>query len=606
MTKKKPAHLRTVIVVTLVLLTLFGAFLVFRNRLNAKIQTVEEVHLTESAKAVAEVFYIKLDDQLTMLESQARYFQGIDLTDYNAMKETIMSTKGIGEFKNIGVANSSGATINYNGTSSGNILLFDYYREAMKGNHAISISTIPDEDGDEVLVLAVPLKKGDKTEGVIYGTFTKETLNSIVESITFSDRSSNMLFNRQGKILAKSSGGFIDENAESVTDVIPNVQIPDGEKTASIHYSIKDKQFIALLIPIGIHDWYFTNIIPESVVTNQTTQIAIYVGIMIIVVIFLFIIILLHIVRLVRNNDRIRDINERFRLINNQSHNIIFAYDYKSGTMTVDGNVSHIIAHAKNVYTHADAEECLKLIHEEDAHICQAIHKIPESGESSVQGEFRMKNLDNSYYWYRMNAAVMRDETGKPVQLLGSVFDVDEQRNKEMALMEQASTDSLTGILNKGAFRAKVINTLAGAPAGLALYIIDLDNFKSVNDNLGHAMGDKVLTDVADKLSEIFKSKECVGRIGGDEFAAFYADDALTEKMITERAAQICKRMQETYASYTAEIHVSVSVGAAVYGTAGTDYETLYRNADKALYHVKGNGKNMYALFKEGEIVNET
>ena len=104
-----------------------------------------------------------------------------------------------------------------------------------------------------------------------------------------------MLFNRQGKILAKSSGGFIDENAAFVTDVIPNVQIPDGEKTTSIHYSINGKQFIALLIPIGIHDWYFTNIIPESVVTNQTTQIAIYVGIMIIVVIFQFMIILLHI-----------------------------------------------------------------------------------------------------------------------------------------------------------------------------------------------------------------------------------------------------------------------------------------------------------------------
>ncbi len=606
MTKRKTAHLRTFAVATFVLLALSAGLLIFRSRLNAKIQTVEETHLTESAKAVSEIFYIKLDDQLTMLESQARYFQSIDLSDYNAMKETIMSTKGIGEFKNIGVANSSGATINYNGTSSGNILLSDYYQEAMQGNHAISISTILDEEGDEVLVLAVPIQKGDRVEGVIYGTFTKETLNSILESITFSNTASNILFNREGKILAKSSGGFVREDAQSVADVIPDVQIPDDGSTASVYYTDSGQRFIALMIPIGIHDWYFTNIMPESIVTKQTNQIMIYVGMMIVIVIGLFLIILLHILSLLRNSDKIEDMNERFRLVNNQSHNIIFSYNYKSQTMTVEGNVSHIIANCKPVYNHDDAKGFLKLIHEEDSHICQAIRAIPESGQSAIQGEFRIKNKNDSYYWYRMNATIIRDEAGKPVQILGSIFDVDKQRNKEMELMEQASTDSLTGILNKGAFQTQTSKTLSRPPEALALYIIDLDNFKAVNDNLGHAMGDKVLTDVADKLSEIFGSKECVGRIGGDEFAAFYTCDALTEEMITERAAQICKRMEQTYTGYAAEVHVSVSVGVAIYGTAGTDYDTLYRNADSALYRVKGSGKNMYALFRKGENENET
>ena len=272
--------------------------------------------------------------------------------------------------------------------------------------------------------------------------------------------------------------------------------------------------------------------------------------------------------------------------------------------MTVEGDASHIIPQGKTAYHHADADKYLSLIHPEDAHIRQAIQAVHTSGQSVIQGELRLKNLNGNYYWYRMNATVFRDESGRPVQLLGSIFDVDEQRNKEIKLMEQAQTDSLTNILNKGAFHEQMNRMLAESGQMTALYIIDLDNFKSVNDNLGHAMGDKVLTDVADKLVELFGSRECVGRIGGDEFAAFLTG-SITEAQITERAAQICKRMQQTYTSYTAEVHVSVSIGVAVCPADGTDYDVLYRSADAALYKVKGSGKNMYARFKKEENPHE-
>jgi len=604
MQKQKKTHIRTVMVVVFVLFSLATAFYVFRTRLNTKFRETEERNLAESAKAVSEIFYIKLDDQLVMLESQVRYFRNIDLTDYNAMKSTIMSTKGIGEFKNIGVANASGATINYNGTSSGNILLSDYYQEAMQGNHAISKSTVMDEDGDEVLVLAVPIQKEDHVAGVIYGTFTKDTLNSILDSITFSDKSSNLLFNHEGKILAKVTAS-IDKSAEMIGDVIPDVTAPDDGSTASFYYSVDGKRFIAVMVPIGIHDWYFTNIMPESVVTDQTTQITIYVGLIIGVVIILFLIILLHVLSLIRSSDRIADINERFRLVNDQSHNIVFSYDYRSETATIEGNASRILSENKPVYTHESAKAFLELIHPEDMYIKQEIQSISQTNSRTLQGEFRLKNIDNQYYWYRLNATIMRDENGKPLQLLGSIFDVDEQRNKEIRLMEQASTDSLTGILNKGAFQKQFSSLLRKETGCLALYIIDLDNFKAVNDNLGHAMGDKVLTDVADKLSDIFGNKECVGRIGGDEFSAFFSGTNLTQKEVAERGAEICKRMQETYSAFNTEVHVSVSIGAAIYPADGTDYETLYKNADKALYQVKENGKNMYALYQKEETAHD-
>ena len=207
MKTSKTTHLRTAVVAVIVVVLLSAVFIIFRDRLNARLRYNEEQHLKENASLVSEIFYTKLDDQLTMLESQARYFQLIDLTDYNAMKQTILSTKGIGGFKNIGVANSSGATINYNGTSSGNIYLSEYYQEAMQGHNAISESTIIDEEGDEVLVLAVPIMKDGAAAGVIYGTFTKNTIDSIIDSISISNSATSIVVNSEGKILAHSTNG---------------------------------------------------------------------------------------------------------------------------------------------------------------------------------------------------------------------------------------------------------------------------------------------------------------------------------------------------------------------------------------------------------------
>lgn len=475
MKTSKARHIRSAIVIIIVLILLTAVFIIFRNRLNSKLRNNEEQHLIESANTISEVFYTKLDDQLTMLESQARYFQSIDLTDYNAMKRTILSTKGIGGFKNIGVANSSGATINYNGTSSGNIYLSGYYREAMQGKNAISESTITDENNDKVLVLAVPIMKEGSAAGVIYGTFTKDTLDSIIDSISFSESVSSFVVNSEGKILAHSTNGAIDSTDEDLDQVIPNEKLPANDKPKTVYYSDHGENHIAEMVPIGLHDWYFITVLPENTVTDLTDEITVYVGIVVVAVAFIFLIILIHISSLLRRTDMIS---------------------------------------------------------------------------------------------------------------------------------EKASSDSLTKILNKESFRARFCEEMDTAKGGLAMFIVDLDDFKSVNDSLGHVMGDKVLVDTADTLSEVFGSRDNVGRIGGDEFSALLRFGGSMDK-ITVAAERVCKEMNRTYSARGASIDVSVSVGIAIYPAGGRDFEELYRNADKALYKVKGSGKNMYALYSGEEQEND-
>lgn len=605
MKKLNKSHLWFALVAVAVFLLLLLIFTIFRSRLNNRLQSNAETQLSQNAAALSAVFYTKLDDQLIMLDSQARYFQNIDMTDYNMMKNTILQTKGVGGFKVIGVANASGATINYNGTSSGNIFLTDYYKSAMQGQNAISESIEVDEEGDEVLVLAVPIRRVDVISGAVYGTFTKSMLDELLESLSTSQDDAHLLISADGSILAKTTCSAFNKDASVIGDVIPGLNsMPDGSANVQ-YYTRNGQKYIAVLVPIGIHDWYFANILPESVVSEQTSQISVYVLIVIVDVVVVFLLILGYLMLIIRKNDRISVVNERFRLAAAQSHNVVFSYDFSTERMTVEGNAQLVIPHLKEFYTREDIEGYFALIHPEDKHVGEELKMIRTSIQSAVLSEFRLKCTDQNYYWFRMNASILRDDRGKPKQIIGSLFNVDEQMNKEMRLIERAQTDTLTGLLNKGAFHTRLSKELEERPreSVLAIFIIDLDNFKAVNDNLGHAMGDQVLSDVASKLSTIFGAKNTVGRIGGDEFAAYLLLEGMTpdkaESFIRQRAAFICRQLEETYAACQVEVEVSASVGIAVCPSDGIEYETLYRKSDEALYHAKKAGKKQYAYYAD-------
>jgi serine phosphatase RsbU (regulator of sigma subunit) len=259
--------------IILTALLLFLSFFLFSRSSGKLIEQNTEMYLKENASAIAAIFNTKLNDQLVMLESQVRYFKDIDLSDYNAMKDTIIATKGIGAFKNIGVANSTGATINYNGRSSGNIMLTDYFKEAMAGMNVVSEITYVDEDGDEVLVIAVPIMQGEKCVGVVYGTFTKDVLDSLVEASVFAETGSNFLLDDDGTILAESVG-----SEQLPTDIHNFNEITKIDTTSDSENIFRFKRdnidMLAVKTPIGLHDWVFVTVLPESVISDLSTEIA--------------------------------------------------------------------------------------------------------------------------------------------------------------------------------------------------------------------------------------------------------------------------------------------------------------------------------------------
>ncbi len=207
--------------------------------------------------------------------------------------------------------------------------------------------------------------------------------------------------------------------------------------------------------------------------------------------------------------------------------------------------------------------------------------------------DIRLKATDGTHRWHRNEYILHYDAAGKPIEAIGKLVDIHEQKLLEIEI----NNDGLTGCLRKKAF--EVLSAAHIATAGgktNAFFIVDLDNFKAINDNLGHQFGDTVLRETGERLRQLFRASDYIGRVGGDEFMVFMRDVG-DVSLVAQKAAEIVKALDVTYEGKTRAYHLSASVGIAVSPSDGDDFLTLYKNADIALYDVKNRGKNGYMRY---------
>ena len=174
------------------------------------------------------------------------------------------------------------------------------------------------------------------------------------------------------------------------------------------------------------------------------------------------------------------------------------------------------------------------------------------------------------------------------------------------SLDQKAHVDQLTGVFNKRSFETKVDTDLKCADDSVyyALILIDIDNFKSVNDTYGHAFGDKVLAGVGEIMRRLFREEDGLGRLGGDEFCVFMnTSNAMND---SERISLISKRCEELNEAFrnqrfeeNEQFKGSASLGVALYPAHGATFNDLYKKADSALYISKKKGKNAFAIYGE-------
>lgn len=215
------------------------------------------------------------------------------------------------------------------------------------------------------------------------------------------------------------------------------------------------------------------------------------------------------------------------------------------------------------------------------------------------QGEIWDKRKDGSMYPKWLSISSIADESGTVTHYVANFTDITASKEATARLTHLAYHDPLTGLPNRLAFETQLSQAIATCDRQgkqMALMLIDLDNFKNINDSLGHHVGDELLQKVAVRLRQSLRSSDLVARLGGDEFVVLLPD--LDDPLIAARiAAKLQGSLADSYQVAEHILYATPSIGIGLYPDDGPDPGTLLRNADTAMYYAKKAGRNNHQFY---------
>lgn len=230
-----------------------------------------------------------------------------------------------------------------------------------------------------------------------------------------------------------------------------------------------------------------------------------------------------------------------------------------------------------------------------------------QDGPSSAHGQETVVRLKSGTSAFVLaNLSIRRDAEGHALSLTAFVTDITERKQAEERLEQLATHDALTGLPNRDLVNRRLQSMLdtTYADGALAVMFIDLDRFKEVNDSMGHAPGDILLQQVANRLAKCMRPSDIVARLGGDEFVvAAYCSDG--RKAAAAIADKLLSGLVNPFEIEGQEVFVSASIGICMYAENARTKELLFQNADTAMYRAKAAGRNNYRFF-ESEMSVET
>ncbi|WP_343208073.1 diguanylate cyclase domain-containing protein [Anaerolentibacter hominis] len=312
--------------------------------------------------------------------------------------------------------------------------------------------------------------------------------------------------------------------------------------------------------------------------------------------------VLVDITRQKEDREALRLSLERHQIIMDQSNDVIFEWDIKN-------DIAHFSNNWEKKFGYAPLTDGFR------AHISEQSHIHPNDqqefmslldgiaggrnyGECTVRFYYKEQN----YIWCRIRMTAQYDKAGGIIKAVGVIVDVDDEKRQQQRLMEKAQKDTLTKFYNKGTAHHLIQKYLESDNPGVsnAVFIVDIDDFKQINDTMGHLYGDAFLVEIAGRIRRLFREGDILSRIGGDEFIILMKAIP-DEKAVGEKAQELITIFREmAYGAGNNKKRASCSIGIAISPESGNDFVSLYRNADYALYQAKGEGKNCYRFYHAG------
>lgn len=303
------------------------------------------------------------------------------------------------------------------------------------------------------------------------------------------------------------------------------------------------------------------------------------------------------------SENSLRESEERYALVANATNEGLWDWDITKNVMYFSPRFFALLG--KNADDNSSLntpEDWYKLIHRKDIILVKsAINDCLKGKNTHFQCEYRLLHNDGSYRWILSRGLAIRDSSGEAIRMAASHSDISYQRHAEDKLKYNAFHDSLTGLYNRAWFISYLQKLLQdrsrNKDLNFAVLFLDLDQFKLVNDTLGHASGDELLINVAERLKRCLRKTDLLARFGGDEFVILLRSDK--NYRFIQIAERIIEQLSLSFSINNNAIHTGVSIGITLLATGYQDADEMVRDADIAMYQAKIDGKNGYVVFDE-------
>lgn len=610
----KAGNLRFITIILLVIVAFASIFIFFNSYFNKVyniVLTKDMEQIEWTSHYVTKVVESEIERNISNLRTTEEMFQNYEEYELNALISELQEIKSSLDFETIGLAGLDGKGVDNSGA--------DQQIEAPELLEAISngeeyVSNILGVSDN--MLIAIPLHENEKIVGMVWGQLAVSTIARKIEMNDTSHRyfqiiddngqyissSTNIYSFAESLNLWEEMERYEFSNGVTVADVQQNVE--NGGK-GTFHFSYKGQGRYVTYEPLGINNWYVFSVVVEDFLSDYVKEIEMIFGGLLfgLSLCLLFAIggigiFIYKSVRTIREQNKQMQIKNRLlSMILKKTNDILFEVDTQK-------------KQAK-IYHHSLAQE--EINYEE-------VNDI--SPETLIKREvIKPKDYDKYKKFYnQMMEGTTVDPIVMPIKLeekwdynkvhtlavdknyvIGFFEDYNEQilQDKKIAeISKKNQMDMMTTLYSREYFIQKVEQELRRSSSqrdGIcALFLLDLDHFKEVNDTLGHIVGDRVLMETGVILKSIVRSTDFAGRLGGDEFVLFI--QGVTDIHGLEKCAEkLISSLRRNYKNEEHSVVVSASVGIVPVTTEKT-FEELYETADKALYEVKKTQKDGYKI----------
>lgn len=612
----KKVSKRYIAIVLMLLITMVGVLTFYRDVINNASEMAAE-DLTEDG----ELFTMFMDDMLQEKISQLeRMAKAINVSVQNDIQETnkILEENRTG-FDGLMILSTEGRR------QLGEDILFNLVQDdelevlVQERRSLVHKDVEKDEKLDRYVIMCTPIEHQDNVIAIMVGAIKIDNLSKLVEKwnvskdgcafivsplgeyITEGQQFEKLLGGEANNFLTYLSNCKIKKNSTSKEQVERSLQ---KRQAVQIRYSYHGEAYTCNLQPGGDGNWYMGFLKKEKSVNqsaftlHQDTIILACVSFISWIALVIFLGISIY------RNERFRERMERQEILNDLEKTMIFEFHFFPKELCFYGDGESMFGKKLHTLYGEEVYDIYDAIHPDDASVRGRIHQFYDDDTDIFTAEVRIKN-SNGYGWYRIIGKLVKDKRyGSNLKFIGKVESADQEIAEEKNLIQKAENDLLTGVLNKKTMEEKVTQCIQSVEGSnhCIFFMVDLDNFKNVNDKLGHISGDKAIVDTAERLQEVFPTNAYIGRLGGDEFAVCTIYDAFDEeslhKYIKKKAENICEVNRRTYSNGEIEVSISSSIGIALAPDQATQWEDLYKKADSALYQSKNGGKNCYHLYQ--------